>query len=216
LNHYQVNNVRKHPREIYIRAKFLHGHFTHDVYSKRLPKQPSFILTFLRDPIAHYVSTFFHLKVDPTFTYTTRLCEEKDLAKEIHEFVKDRSIDDFLDYEHSEIFNNFQTRYLTKGLSSDYVSWSDKSLLPVAERMLLNLPFFGITEQLEDSLLLLQSSISAPEPLKIEQVNKSRNKPNDYALSDSALKKIQDCTEVDQRLYQLAKTAFADRLWGTT
>ncbi|MBN7795180.1 sulfotransferase family 2 domain-containing protein [Parahaliea mediterranea] len=213
LTHYQMNNVRKHPRDIYLGARFLHGHFTHDVYGKRLPKQPSFILTFLRDPVAHYISTFFHLKIDPTFTYTTRLCQQPELAREIHQFVENRPIEDFFDYEHAHIFDNFQTRYLVKGLSSDYPGMSDEALLPIAERLLIDLPFFGITEQIDSSMRLLQSVVSTRKQLQIGQVNRSRNKPRDYALSDNALAEIRRRTGVDHRLYRFAVAAFEDRLW---
>lgn len=211
LTHYQMNNVRKHPRDIYLKARFLHGHFTHDVYGKRLPKQPSFILTFLRDPVAHYISTFFHLKIDPTFTYTTRLCKQQALAKEIHSFVEHCSIEEFFAYEHAHLFDNFQTRYLVKGLSSDYAGQSDEALLPIAERMLVNLPFFGITEQMNESLQLLKGTMRTRKKLRIVQANRSRNKPKDYALSDEALAEIRRRTAVDHRLYQFAITAFDDR-----
>ena len=142
LTHFQMNNVRKHPIDIYLNAQFLFGHFTYDVYGKRLPRLPTFILTFLRDPIAHYVSLFFHLKIDPTFTYTTRLCSEKSVALEIHEAIKNMSLEAFFEYKNADIFDNFQTRYLVNGLSDEFSSASDRALLPVAERMLLNLPFF--------------------------------------------------------------------------
>ncbi len=59
LTPYQMNNVRKHPQEIYLRAELLYGHFTHDVYGRRLPKQPDFILTFLRQPSSTSSPPFF-------------------------------------------------------------------------------------------------------------------------------------------------------------
>jgi len=212
LTHYQMNNVRKHPREVFLNARFLHGHFTWEVYGKRLPKQPDFILTFLRDPVEHFVSTFFHLKIDPTFTYTTRLCEDKALAIEIHEFVKERSIEEFLDYKHSRLFDNFQTRYLVRGLSDSHSELGDGELLPIAERLLLNLPFFGLTERMQESMNLLASTLHTRNRLKIGQANRSRNKPGSYSLDDSARREIEKRTVSDRRLYALADGALTDRV----
>lgn len=216
LTHYQINNVREHPRSIYLNARFLHGHFTHDVYGKRLPKQPTFILTFLRDPVAHYVSTFFHLKIDPTFTFTTRLCDDKDLAEDIHRFVEQCTIEEFFAFEHSRLFDNLQTRYLVRGLGDHSLEADDRALLPVAERLLLDLPFFGITERMEESMSLLRHSMGAGEKLRVGKVNRSRNKPRNFSLSDEVRAEIERRTAVDGRLYQLADRAFSDRVWQFT
>lgn len=212
LTHDQINSVRTHPREIFLNASFWHGHFTHEVYSKRLPKQPSFVLTFLRDPVAHYVSTFFHLKIDPTFTYTTRLKPDKELAQEIHHFVKERSIEEFLDSAYSNLYDNFQTRYLVRGLSSDYADCSDHQLLPVAQRLLLQLPFFGLTERFDDSIAMLEQCLQLQQPLKKQKANRSRNKPGAFTLAAGTLAEIETRTECDRQLYRLAELAFDARL----
>ncbi|WP_157976632.1 sulfotransferase family 2 domain-containing protein [Parahaliea mediterranea] len=211
LTHEQVNAARKHPNQIFQRARFLHGHFTHDVYSRRLAKQPTFILTFLRDPVEHYVSTYFHLKIDPTFTYTTRICKDKALAQQIHQFVNENPLEAFFEYEHAHLFDNFQTRYLVRGLSCDYAGKSDRELLPIAERLLLNLPFYGITERMETSLQGMADALAVDSNLATIEVNRSRNKPTDFTLSEESLAGIQRRTAIDQRLYRLALMAFEDR-----
>lgn len=212
LTPYQLNNVRKHPPEIYMNAELLCGHFTHDVYGKRLPKQPDFILTFLREPVEHFVSLYFHLRIDPTFTYTTRLTEQKEFAEEIHSFTREHSIEDFLRSPFSRIFDNFQTRYLVRGLTSNYQGYSDAQLLPVAERLLLDLPYFGITERFDDSLVLLKSVMGLEKGLNLHQANRSRNKPRDFSLTSGARAEIGLRTGVDRTLYELASDAFNARL----
>ena len=41
----QMNNVRKHPREIFERAELLCGHFSLQMCQQRLPKQPDLLQT---------------------------------------------------------------------------------------------------------------------------------------------------------------------------
>lgn len=212
LTHAQVNNVRKNPKEIFLNARFFHGHFTHDVYSKRLPKQPTFIITFIRDPIAHFISTFFHLKIDPTFTYTTRLSNDRELADEIHQNAKTMSIKDFLKWEASTLFNNFQTRYIVRGLSDIDHQSPDEILLPAAESMLLQLPFFGITEKMEDSVALLKEALNTSNDINIGRANRSRNKPSNYKVDEETLHEIEKRTASDRRLYTIASMALEDRI----
>jgi hypothetical protein len=207
----QMNNVRAHPKEIFLNAELLCGHFTHEVYAKRLPKQPDFILTFLRNPIEHYASTFFHLKIDPTFAYTTRLVNDKAYAEDIHRDVREKSIEEFLQCNYSAIFDNFQTRYLVKGLSSGYHEYTDEELLPIAQRLLLDLPFFGLTNRFEESLKLLESAMLLDKKLHLLQSNKSRNKPRNFSLSPDVLTEIESRARSDMALFDLAQQAFEAR-----
>ncbi len=211
LTHDQINNVRAHDPSVYLNARFFYGHFTHEVYGKRLPKQPDFILTFVRNPVAHYVSTYFHLKVDPTFTFTTRLCPDISLAEEIHQFVKDRPLEEFFTYEHAHLFDNYQTRYLARGLSSDFDDKSDTELLPIAQRLLIDLPFFGITERMGDSLEMLKAVMRTDNELVESSANGARNKPVKYSLSKGTLRKVRDRTAADQKLYTFATDVFEGR-----
>ena len=212
LTPYQMNNVRKHPQEIYLRAELLYGHFTHEVYGRRLPKQPDFILTFLRQPLDHFISTFFHLKIDPTFAYTTRLTDDKARAEAFHAELKDMDIEAFLDHPDSRLFDNFQTRYLVKGLTSDYSGYPDEQLLPIAQRLLLDLPFFGLTERFDDSLSLLASTLGNTVDLKSSRSNRSRNKPRNYSPNPEVVQAIERRTRADNALYALAGQAFDARL----
>lgn len=214
LTPFQMNNVRAHPQEIFLNAELLYGHFPHEIYAKRLPKQPNFILTFLRDPVAHYVSTFFHLKMDPTFAYTTRLTSDRQLAEDIHSSLKSASIEDFLKSSHSQMFDNFQTRYLVNGLSSGYHHHTDEQLLPVAQRLLLELPFFGLTERFDDSLQLLQTVLGIGKKLQLLESNKARNKPRNFSPSAEVLTEIQRRTPADSALYDVAQLAFEARLFA--
>lgn len=211
LTHEQMNFVRGHDPSIFLSAQFFHGHFTYDVYAYRLPRAPNFILTFLRDPVAHYVSTYFHLKLEPTFIYDTRLVADEKLAREFHRAIQNSSMEDFFRHELADMFDNFQTRYLVRGLSNEYQDLSDPTLLPIAQRLLVNLPFFGLTERMQDSLRLLGSTMGAAQRLEVALDNVSRNKPADYALSATALNEIQRRTTIDRKLYAFASRAFADR-----
>ncbi len=212
----QMNNVRKYPQDIFLNAEFLYGHFTHDVYSKRLPKQPNYVLTFLREPVEHFISTYFHLKMDPSFTYTIRLTRDKQHAEEIHSVVKNMAIEDFLESRHRSLFDNFQTRYLVRGLSSTYNDCDDEQLLPIAQRLLLNLPFFGLTDRFDDSLTLLESVMGIENKLQLLKANKSRNKPNNFVLSQAVLTEIQQKTSVDRALFECAQEGFEARFGAYT
>jgi len=207
----QMNNVSAHAKEIFLNAELLCGHFTHEVYAKRLPKQPDFILTFLRNPVEHYASTFFHLKIDPTFAYTIRLVNDKTHAEDIHGDVREKSIEEFLQCDYSALFDNFQTRYLVKGLSSGYHDYNDKALLPIAQRLLLDLPFFGLTNRFDESLKLLECALHLDKKLHLLQSNKSRNKPRNFSFSPDVLTEIESRTRSDMALFDLAQPAFEAR-----
>lgn len=207
----QINNARNQDPLVFTEADLLCGHYTHNVYSRRLLKQPGVVLTFLRNPMKHFVSTFFHLQIDPTFGYTIRLTRDKPAAEEFHENIKQATLEEFLAHPMSHLFTNFQTRYLVNGLSSDYTDLSDEALLPIAQKLLLELPFFGITERFNDSMALLESVLSLPEPLPTIDANRSRNKPRNYVVPEELQQEIHRRTAADQLLYKMALSAFSSR-----
>jgi len=207
----QINDARKQNPIVFTEADLLCGHHTHAVYSRRLLKQPGIVLTFLRNPIEHFISTFFHLQYDATFGYTIRLTEDKSAAEEFHEAIKDATLEEFLAHPMSHLFTNFQTRYLVSGLSSDYTDLSDEALLPIAQKMMLDLPFFGITERFDDSMVLLDSVLDLPQPLQTIEDNRSRNKPSGFVIPDELQREIHHRTAADQLLYQMALLAFSAR-----
>lgn len=211
LSPQQMNNVRHHPVEVFEKARLLCGHFTHDVYGRRLPRQPNFILTFLRDPIKHFVSTFFHLRVDPDFAYTTRLTADRDLSHAVHTAVQTMEIENFVHHEYADLFKNFQTRYLVRGLSSDYVGLTDDELLPVAKELLLQLPFFGLTESFAQSLELLATVMRQNKALDRFNSNAARNKPKSFSLDEKIKADIATAVSADLELYDFAKKEFAIR-----
>ncbi len=208
----QFNNVRRHPQEIFERAEFVAGHYPHREVHRRLPKKPNITVTFLREPVAHFQSLFFHLQIDPTFAYTIRLVKDKEHAERIHSDLQGASLEDFLSSEHCRLFQNFQTRYLAGGLSRDYVGYNDKQLLPIAESILLALPFFGITERFEDSIRLLEDFLNLDDRLPVIKQNAARNRPKGFEISDIQRKAILKRTRADRQLYELATKAFDHRL----
>ena len=122
------------------------------------------------------------------------------------------TLEDFLDSEHCSLFENFQTRYLALGLSRDYADYNDTQLLPIAESMLLSLPYFGITERFADSIRLLEYVLDLDRPLPVIKQNASRNRPKNFEISERQRKAIFEKTQADQRLYELAEKAFEHRL----
>lgn len=213
---FHINNARKVSPLIFDNAELLCGHYTHDIYSKRLTKQPDFVMTFLRNPVEHFISTFFHLKIDPTFTYTIRLTEDEDEALAFHEAIVDASLEAFLNHPMSQLFSNFQTRYLVRGLSSDYLGWTDVKLLPIAQKLLLELPFFGITEDFSRSVELLGKVLGMSEQLTVIEENRSRNRPDNYAVPEELLGEVNRRIQMDSALYTVAKLAFDARYMAGT
>lgn len=210
----QFNNVRKYPKEIFERAKFLAGHFPHREIRRRLPKQPNFAITFLREPVAHFQSLFLHLKVDSTFAYTTRIVDSKEWATQIYDDLQRMTLTDFVDSEHATLFKNFQTRYLVNGLTNGYRESSDEQLLPIAESLLLGLPFFGITEQFSTSVELLGRVLRLDQAIVPVRENAARNRTADLEIDDALQQRLLELTSVDKALYDFACTAFAHRAAG--
>lgn len=208
----QFNNVRKHPIEIFERAELVAGHYPHREVYRRLPKKPNLTMTFLREPVAHFQSLFFHLQIDPTFAYTIRLVKDKETAEAIHAELRGATFDEFLEGRHGTLFENFQTRYLAGGLSKEYEHYSDDQLLPIAESMLLALPFFGITERFSDSLRLLEHVLDLGSPLPAIKDNAARNRPDNFQITSSQREAVYRKTTSDRKLYEVATLAFEHRL----
>ncbi len=126
--------------------------------------------------------------------------------------VRDMSIKKFLHTPVSKLFDNCQTRYLLKGLAAPCTNKVDDALLPLVQRTLLTLPFFGITNRYNESVELLQGVMGKKGKMRVSRDNKSRNRPGNYSLTSSEQEKLEQRLHQDIELFRFAENAFTARL----
>ncbi len=208
----QLNQAKLQPKEVLENARFVYGHFNRTVCTRRMPEAPNFTITFLRDPINHYLSIYKHLQRDPNFSFTTRITlGDRDLSHYIHKITSSGNLGEFLAAPESKLFDNYQTRYLVDGMRF-LPDLNRQDLLNEALVCLEELGAFGITDRYNESLLLFNQALNLAEPLSAVSVNAAPNKEIDKRVSQSEKDEILKRTTLDHQLYQRASALFEERL----
>lgn len=210
----QLNTAKAQPRERLESARFVYGHFSRAVCRRRLPKAPNFTITFLRDPLQHYLSLYHHLARDPNFAYTTRITlGDRDMSHRISAVAQGGDIRQFLECPESRLFSNFQTKYLVRGMRFQPDVSERPELTELAEVCLNELGAFGITDRYAQSLELIRRCLGLEQPLAEQTHNQAPNKTNEVSLESSIEEEIAARTRYDQALYNRALGIFDQRLW---
>jgi hypothetical protein len=209
----QLNTAKAQPREKLEKARFIYGHFSRAVCRRRLPRVPNFTITFLRDPTHHFISLYHHLQRDPNFAYTTRITlGDRELSHRISELAKSVSLEEFLKRPEADFFNNFQSKYLVRGMRFQPDVSERPELLTLAEKCLKALGTFGITDRYAESLKLMTHALQLQQPLHTKTQNQAPNKPQRSILGAGVKEEIEARTRYDRQLYELALTLFNARL----
>ena len=210
----QLNTAKAQPRERLATAKFIYGHFSRAVCRRRLPNPPTFTITFLRDPTDHYLSLYHHLQRDPNFAYTTRITlGDREMSHRISELARSTSLPEFMATKESTLFNNFQSKYLVRGMRFNPDVSERPELGRLAKQCLLELGAFGITDRYQDSLLLIEQALKlSSNSLQARSTNIAPNRTRGDRLPEEIQEEISQRTRYDQGLYESALAIFQTRV----
>lgn len=207
---------------------YLAGH-VHYGFTKVFAREP-FIFTFLRSPIERTISAYWHIRSenpdrfpDPAFRDIILECKRRSLE----EILLDGSSPSLTQ------LSNSQTWYLSgKEISSrstniaeiregNLADWYlDQSRneptelsqddLERAKHTLDNIPLFGLLEQMERSLDLFNRRLGF-EPASMPRINRRKSGRTGTSLTSPALRRLNQLTAFDQRLYEYAHKRFEER-----
>jgi len=174
-------------------------------------------ITMLRDPVQRTISWYSHVKREPNAYRHDRVVNEN---WSLLDFVTDK--------ETQWDMVNAQTLFLAADLDFDRLSKDpvgygraviqdyatrnkDRTLLDLAKSRLEKFMFFGIAEQMNQSLQMLSHTLDVYPHFSRQKLNVSENRPAGNELSSDAIHAIREITSLDQELYDWAVETFESR-----
>ncbi len=187
-------------------ARFIRGHFTYDQIVPLL-RQPYRVISFLRHPVARFVSHYKHIRrivlrgaLHPS-GHPKVLAREEIMQNRFADLVsgKVRTLEEFVEQPH--LYHWISAKSL-RALSAD-------KNLAIARQRLQTMFFVGVTESFERSLELLTYQLQLPAPQLIHHFNQAPDRQqNGVAISSSLRKKIEDMESAEMELYEIARARF--------
>lgn len=195
--------------------KFFSGHYSFDSIQENIP-DPKKIVTLLREPKSRILSAYYFGRVHKwSFIESHAYCNVPDCYK-LHGMnyraAKELSLSDYLEREETHL-KDFMINSIA-GCQGDRI---DK--LNRAKQRLRQMKAFGLTEQMEDSVRLIFSTLKFPIPQKIPH-HLSFDSLDKYEHIESIEKekitleiysKLEEITYLDRQLYNYAKKIFLIR-----
>lgn len=172
--------------------KLVHGHCV-DLLFGSIP-EPYSVLTFLRDPIKHLVSSFNYLK--------------RATWNPAHDTVKEmKSIDEFIDFRLERSQDSIQARYLA-GLTQHHVenpeAFSPSEIRKRAIQRLNDCDYVFTTDRFDEAMLILQKDFHWRVPF-YKSMNVSQGGINSSELTERELSKASQLIEIDLEIFELAE-----------
>ncbi|KHJ98885.1 heparan sulfate 6-sulfotransferase [Oesophagostomum dentatum] len=181
-----------------------------------------FYTTFLREPIARFISEYRHVNRGATWIASRHICngraptsDELPLCFDPHLGWDDVSLDEFLHCPFNLAFNR-QTRMLADlTLVNCYArngmdpKTRNRILLESAKSNLRNMAFFGIKERMDDSQVMFERLFNLSFNRKLSAW--SRSKSNDTDVTPEQMRLIREHNELDIQLYDYALKLFEHR-----
>jgi hypothetical protein len=192
----------------HIRSKFdyIWGHFPYDVIARYCDRRVNCI-TILRDPIERFLSNFAHYKRIGEIAgidYDSQLIE----GMTLQEFVSDDLLVD------NTVGKSLQTNFLSARFTVDeqgQLTMVEPADVRRAYALLDELLFVGLTERLEDSLLLLSYTFGWRPVAAAPELNVSSQRPRQHELSDEVLRRVRTLNEADLDVYEHSTQIFEER-----
>ncbi len=189
----------------------LEGHVEHRRY---------FYITFLRDPVARYLSEYRHVRRGATWRGSRHFCNGREATEEELPSCYPDGQDDWLGVEleefmacESNLANNRQTRMLADlrlvncynrtGMSEEE---RDRVLLASAKRNLLDMAFFGLTEHQAESQALFEDTFNMAFLRPFDQMDEgTQGAKTRGVLGEEAMSRVRTLNAMDTELYLFAR-----------
>jgi len=172
-------------------VRMIHGHF--DLSIKELLPNDVRLFTFLRDPVERAISHYYHYRRqsgDPVQPLAMR--------STLEEWVGDCGLVEM---------DNGQTRRLAGEMNLPCGRVTQALLERAKSNLARNFAVVGLTEQFEESLILLQHAFGWPLH-RFALRNVGGDRPRRDEVSEETLKVLQDCNRHDLDLYRFAVALF--------
>lgn len=199
--------------------RLIHGHFQYD-FARLFPELPA-VVTLVRDPVAHVLSHYAHMRVNDE-------CYPEEFR------VNGRSLAQVLELDAFRYqFSNVQTRYLgggptlsrlrTNGFGPEWMPRFEalgvpekgvpdpRDCLDVARARLATFSCIGTTEHLAEFLWQLAYVFGWPPMADDVWDNRSADRPRVDALDPRTLAEIETLTALDRELYDFVRTLSRQR-----
>lgn len=180
-------------------------------------------LTILRDPVTRYLSEWLHTRRGSDWT-NLHMCRGKKASPQdfppCHKGLTwiNVTLNDFIGCPTNPARNR-QTYMLADmrevncyNLTGMEDHVRQKRILLSAKRNLRSMPFFALSEFMNESLFLLQKTIGVT--LKKQITKHSMTKVSSLHLDQKIIKKIQELNKLDIELYEHAKKLFFLRFYA--
>lgn len=182
-----------------------------------------FYMTFLRDPVARYISEFLHVQRGATWKDAQYMCQGQSGLGHIKpcysgESWEGVSLDQFSGCESNMAFNR-QTRMLANlrlvdcyNTSAMTRSQRDRVMLDSAKANLRRTAFFGITAQQAKSQFVFEETFNLKFKVDFEELAEDQNSVSflpDVSAAD--MQKIRELNSLDIELYDYAMKLLMER-----
>jgi hypothetical protein len=203
------------PEELLRRYKLFRGHLWYGLQSY-LDKTLNYI-TLLRDPIARTVSWYSHVKRDENAYRHSQVTSEN---WSLRDFVTDsetnwdtintQTLHLAVDLDYSQLARD-PIGYGQAAIKKCAQRIDDRSLLATATKRLEEFAFVGLTERMQDSILMLSYQMDWQPENTTLQLNAGPPLKSDREISDDTREAIKSITQLDQELYEWAFQRFGER-----
>ena len=154
-------------------------------------KNPSFYITFLRDPIQRIISYYYYI-----LSYRNHY---------LHQEIKSKNMTliDVLESGIAREFENSQTRRIAGYVRTPYGCPPDDMFDLAIDHIEKHFPVVGLTERFDESLILMSNFCHWKLPY-YTKLNRGKIKPAKQAISDETLDTVKKFNELDIQLYEYA------------
>ncbi len=184
-----------------------------------------FYVTFLRDPVARYLSEFKHVQRGATWRQSRHSCGGREPTKEELPSCYPPGQDDWLGVSLDEFLGcgsnlaaNRQTRMLADlrlvncynrtGMSPEE---RDRKMLASAKRNLLDMAYFGLTELQAESQAIFEDTFSMDFVVSFEQFDDTTASKTRDDLGRGVKDRIKELNSLDIKLYKFARDLLLKR-----
>ncbi len=184
------------------RYRLIAGHFRYDFIVAKVPQGR--IFTFLRDPIERCLSLFPFLK--------ERAARGMLATPERNELMRGISFEEFVFSDHELVQqqrDNPHIRFLG-GLPCP-PERSPEEMLALAKQRLAAMDFFGIVEQMPESISMLCAFLGLRPHSEIFSINRGRRRRIREEVDAKLLNRLEETNRYDMELYEYAQDLFQKR-----